>query len=73
MWGRLSGKVFPDRLPDDAVAYLGAMECDLIDEEDMEETWLTTLVDEPSPGPVRDEIESLVPGSLKGNPAYELA
>jgi len=60
MWGRISGQAFPERLPDEAVDYLRAMECDLIDEDDVLETWLTTIADTPYPGPIRDEIRSLV-------------
>ena len=56
MWGRLVGATFPDRLPDEAVDMLRQMECDLIDEEDVEDAWLTTLVDNSNAGEVRDEI-----------------
>lgn len=59
MWGRLSNQAFPDRLPAEAVAMMRAMECDLIDEEDLDEAWLTTLADSPYPGPVRDAVKSL--------------
>jgi acetoin utilization protein AcuC len=60
MWGRISGQSFPDRLPAEATAYLRAMECDLIDEDEVDEAWLTELADSPHPGPIRDEIRSLV-------------
>jgi len=60
MWGRISGQTFPDRLPAEATEYLRAMECDLIDDDDVDEAWLTTLADSPYPGPVRDEIRSLI-------------
>jgi acetoin utilization protein AcuC len=60
MWGRISGQSFPERLPDDAIKYLSAMECDLIDEDEVQEAWLTTLADNPNPGPVRDAIRSLL-------------
>jgi acetoin utilization protein AcuC len=60
MWGRISGRVFPDRLPAEATAYLRSMECDLIDEDDVEDAWLTTLADAGNHGPIRDEIRSLV-------------
>ncbi len=60
MWGRISGRSFPDRLPPEATAYLRNMECDLVDDDDIREEWLTTLADTPYPGPVRDEIRSLV-------------
>ena len=59
MWGRLAGKPLPDELPAEARELLAGMECDLIDEDDVEETWLTTLVDTPYAGDVRDEIVSL--------------
>ena len=60
MWGRISGQPFPERLPDKAIAYLRNMECDLIDEDEVEEAWLTTLVDTPNRGSIRDEIRLLV-------------
>lgn len=60
MWGRLAGREMPDSLPPEAVDYLADMECDLIDEEDVQESWLTTMADSPYPGPVRDEIRLLV-------------
>ena len=60
MWGRISGQAFPERLPAAATDYLAAMECDLIDEDDIDEAWLTTLADIPNPGPVRDAVRSLL-------------
>ena len=59
MWGRLTGQAFPDRLPGEAVEMLRGMECDLVDEEDIEDDWLNTLVDKRFAGPVREEIRSL--------------
>jgi acetoin utilization protein AcuC len=59
MWGRISGQPFPERLPAAATEYLRAMECDLIDDDEVDEVWLTTLADSPYPGPIRDEIRSL--------------
>ena len=60
MWGRISGREFPERLPDAAIDYLSAMECDLIDEDEVQDAWLTTLADSPNRGPVRDAIRSLL-------------
>ncbi|MEJ2299467.1 MAG: hypothetical protein P8X94_13410 [Woeseiaceae bacterium] len=60
MWGRITGQAMPARLPDAATALLAAMECDLIDEDEVRGEWLTTLADSPYPGPIRDEIRSLV-------------
>ena len=59
MWGRLSGQSFPQRLPAEAQKLMREMSCDLVDEEDMQPDWLTSLVDSPYDGPVRPEIESL--------------
>jgi acetoin utilization protein AcuC len=56
LWGRLSGRTIPDVLPLAAQAYLQALTCDLVDEEDVRADWITTLADPPSPGPVRDEV-----------------
>lgn len=59
MWGRLANRAFPERLPEEATELLAAMECDLIDEDEIEQAWLTTLADEKTTGPVRGEIVSL--------------
>jgi acetoin utilization protein AcuC len=59
LWGRLSGQDFPQRLPEEALNMLQKMSCDLIDEEDVEPAWLTSLVDSPYNGPVREAIKSL--------------
>ncbi len=59
LWGRINGFSIPERLPDAAIDLLRSMECDLIDEDDVDEAWLTTMADTPYPGPVRDAIKSL--------------
>lgn len=59
LWGRLTGRAMPETLPAEATAMLASMECDLVDEEDVEPRWLTTLVDTPHDGPIRPGIESL--------------
>jgi acetoin utilization protein AcuC len=60
MWARISGQKIPDSLPPEARAFMRRMECDLIEVEDIEEQWLTTVADTPYPGEIRDEIKSLV-------------
>ena len=65
MWGRLTGQEMPATLPPAAVEMLTLMECDLIDDEDVDPAWLTTLVDTPHDGPVRVEIESLAAQLVK--------
>lgn len=59
IWGRLTRQAFPARLPDEAVTLLGAMECELIDEDEVDPAWLATLADIAYPGPVREAIRSL--------------
>ena len=64
LWGRICGAAIPDALPAAGQALMRRMECDLIDDEDVEQQWLTTLSDTPAPGSVRDEIRSLVSTTL---------
>jgi acetoin utilization protein AcuC len=59
LWGRLCGQEFPTRLPEAAHSLLADCECDLLDEEDIEPAWLTTLADQPNTGPVRAEVRQL--------------
>ena len=60
MWGRILGREIPDQLPPEAVEFMRAMECELVDEDEVQPSWLTTMADSPYPGPLRDEIEWLV-------------
>jgi len=60
LWGRIAGREIPDSLPPEARAFLRRMECDLVDVDDVEEQWLTTIADTPYPGAIRDEIKSMV-------------
>jgi len=59
LWGRLSGREVPMELPAAARVILQGLACDLVDDEDVESAWLTTLADVPRPGPVRGEVKSL--------------
>lgn len=58
LWGRLAGFEIPQRLPDRASAALAELSCDLIDNEDIDPRWLTTLVDPPNRSDVRGEIRA---------------
>ncbi len=60
LWGRICGQPIPETLPGAAQDFMRRMECELIDDEDIEEQWITTMADARNPGPVRDEIKSLV-------------
>jgi acetoin utilization protein AcuC len=59
LWGRLSGREIPVELPAAAQLILDGLECDLVDDDDVEAAWLTTLTDAPRPGPVRSAVKSL--------------
>ena len=60
MWGRINDYEIPPALPQEALELLGAMHCELIDDEDMDASWLTTMSDSPYPGPVNADIQSQV-------------
>jgi acetoin utilization protein AcuC len=62
LWGRISGQQVPDALPQRAVELLRDMECDLVDEEDVDVSWYNKLADTPNPGPVRESVKSLAHG-----------
>jgi len=59
LWGRLNGREFPGELPPEAQKLLQSLECDLIDDDEIPESWITKLADEPNTGPVRPEIKRL--------------
>ena len=59
LWGRLSGRDIPATLPEAAQTFLSGLECDLIDDDEVPENWLTTLADKPNNGPVRPQVERL--------------
>jgi len=46
-------------LPASARLILSGLECDLVEEEDVDAAWLATLADAPRPAPVRDEVKRL--------------
>jgi acetoin utilization protein AcuC len=66
LWGVLSGQEMPERLPPRAVDLLAGLECDLVDEEELEPAWLETLADRPNRGPVRDEVRAVAEDVMDG-------
>jgi acetoin utilization protein AcuC len=60
LWGLLSGRTLPDKLPSSCKAFLQSFECDLVDEEDRENAWLTRLQDDPGQTKVRPELVELL-------------
>jgi len=59
LWGRLAGHEIPVVLPDEAQVVLAGLHCDLVDDEEVEAEWLTTLADAPRRGPVREAVRVL--------------
>ncbi len=59
LWATIAGETIPDTLPEAARAILASMECDLVEEEDRDPAWLTSMADTPYSAPVRDPIKSL--------------
>jgi acetoin utilization protein AcuC len=59
LWGCLSGKEIPAQLSLEAEKILRELACDLVDDDDRREEWLTTLADAPNHGAVRDEVRRL--------------
>ncbi len=65
LWGRLSGQNVPRKLPPEAQRLLRSFECDLLDEDEIEDEWIKTLADLPNTGPVRDEIRMVAEQVMK--------
>ena len=59
LWATLAGETIPGALPEAAREMLRNMECDLVDDEDRDPSWLTSMADTPYSAPVRDSIKSL--------------
>jgi acetoin utilization protein AcuC len=59
LWGRLRGHDVPDELPAAAQQVLRSLQCDLVEDEDVDEAWFRTLADEARPGTVREEVKSV--------------
>ncbi len=59
LWARLSGRTIPDGLSDAAQQVLRQLHCELVEEEDVRDEWLTTLADAPNDAPARAQIAAL--------------
>lgn len=62
MWGLLAEHDVSRDLPSAARAVLAGLDCDLVDDEDRDPVWLTTLVDPPNAGSIRPEVLALIDG-----------
>lgn len=59
LWGRLSGQKTPLDLPPEASKLLSGFGCDLLDDDEVEEAWVSTLADQPNHGPVSVEVKNV--------------
>jgi acetoin utilization protein AcuC len=65
LWGTLSGRSVPVTLPEGARAVLAPLHCDLVDDEDIAESWLTTLRDPLNEGPIREAVTAMGDQALR--------
>lgn len=59
LWARIARYALPETLPEEARAVLETLSCDLVDDEDIDPDWLTSLVDPPNRGAIRAEFVAL--------------
>lgn len=59
LWGKLSGRRLPPALPPAARRILEGLSCELIDDDALDPSWLTTLVDRPRNGALRKAVADL--------------
>ena len=71
-WARLSGQPIPPLLPECAQQVLRGLHCDLVDDEDCEPYWLTTIADPPVKAgcvTVRQQLTAIVAQCLSSRAA----
>ena len=59
IWGWLNDYEIPAQLPDDAIRIMAGLQCDLLDDDEIEECWTTSLADAPNDGVIRDGVKSV--------------
>ena len=59
IWGHISGREVPPELPEGSRALLRGLTCDLVDDDEVDPRWMTTLADPPGTAPVRDAVREL--------------
>ena len=59
LWATIAGYDVLSSLTAPAVNLLDSLECDLVDEEDIDASWLNSIADQPEELPVRPEIKKL--------------
>ncbi len=59
IWGAIAGFETPAGLPTAVQNVLQSLQCDLIDDDDIEPAWLHGLDDAPNEGPIREPIKTI--------------
>jgi acetoin utilization protein AcuC len=59
LWGRLTGRPMPVVLPAEAQMLLARLNSDLLEEDERDPAWITTLADPGNPGPIRGEVKEI--------------
>jgi acetoin utilization protein AcuC len=72
MWAVLTRQTIPASLPEAARAVLAGLDCDLVEEEDRDPRWFTTIRDARNDGPVRAEIRTIIANHMQAEPAAEV-
>jgi len=65
LWGLLDGRALPEELPPGARDLLGGLSCDLVDQEDFNPAWLSTLRDDRHLAHIRPGLVALVDRMLQ--------
>jgi acetoin utilization protein AcuC len=64
LWARMCGREIPAQLPISAQRVLAHLSCDLVDDDDRDPAWLTSIADQANTGPIRPQIHQLVDAVL---------
>ncbi|KAB2919295.1 MAG: acetoin utilization protein AcuC [Hyphomicrobiaceae bacterium] len=64
LWAQMSGKPIPDRLPPAAQDILARLSCDLVDDDDRDPAWLSSIADSANRGAVRARIYEVIDAAL---------
>jgi acetoin utilization protein AcuC len=64
LWARMCGREIPATLPASAQRVLARLTSDLVDEDDHDPAWLSSIADRTNPGPVRSQVSEVIEAVL---------
>ncbi len=59
LWGRLCGAEVPAALSEPAQSLMSKLTCDLVDADDIDPRWTTTLADVPNASGIREAVKAI--------------